>query len=77
MNVIDSSAWLCWFAGDGNADAFVAAIKANDEGVTVNTPAGLCSACPIGPTSCGDANCILFMPIVSVLALLHTERDGT
>ena len=31
MNVIDSSAWLSWFAGDGNADAFAAAIEASDE----------------------------------------------
>ena len=31
MNVIDSSAWLSWFAGDGNADAFAQAIEAIDE----------------------------------------------
>jgi len=31
MNVIDSSAWLCWFAGDANADAFAAAIEATND----------------------------------------------
>lgn len=31
MNVIDSSAWLCWFAGDRNADLFAQAIEASDD----------------------------------------------
>ncbi|MBI5451785.1 MAG: type II toxin-antitoxin system VapC family toxin [Gammaproteobacteria bacterium] len=31
MNVVDSSAWLCYFAGDGNAGAFAKAIEKSEE----------------------------------------------
>lgn len=31
MNVVDSSAWLSYFAGDGNADVFSAPIEAVDQ----------------------------------------------
>ena len=31
MNVVDSSAWLSYFAGDNNADAFAAAIENLEE----------------------------------------------
>lgn len=31
MNVVDSSAWLSYFAGDGNADVFSAPIEAIDQ----------------------------------------------